>query len=52
MNRIVLNLTNLENKKVLDEKLQSRSLTKAGIVRQLFKKFSECTDETIDFLYK
>lgn len=50
--RIILKNVLVEDKAVLDDLLQKRSLNKAIIVRQIFKKFVENTDETIDFLFK
>lgn len=50
--RIILNNVLVEDKKALDDLLKRTSLNKAIIARQIFKKFLENTEDTIDFLFK
>jgi hypothetical protein len=50
--RVVLTNILVDDVNKLNSMLDKRSLTKAQIARQIFKKFMENTDETIDFLFK
>ena len=50
--RIIINNVLVDDKKALDDLLQRTSLNKTTIVRQIFKKFVENTEDTIDFLFK
>lgn len=50
--RIVLTNIKVDDKALLEEKLADSGLSKAIIVRQIFKKFVERTEDAIDFLFK